>query len=347
METKANHLLVGGFVLLLAAALIGFIVWIAGSEGDGGLTRYRIVFEGSVSGLTEGGNVSYSGVKVGQVASIELDRDQPNEVIVIVELEDSAPVKADTEASLELQGITGGRYILLSGGSSSAPPLEPAPGEDMAEIPSRPSALAKVLEGAPEVLENVNILLSRGNALLNEENRQQIADILQNLGVFTQAIAQRTDDIDGVITKAFSTMENLDSVSGEVLLLAKELRAASEDLTARLIATLDAINGVAGSVEGSLSTVQNDVAGMIRSFEEAAKGIDDMASEVEGLVAENREPLRDFTATGLYELANLLTEARQLISGLNRVTIEVERDPARFLFGDPQEGYETSGSTER
>ena len=102
------------------------------------------------------------------------------------------------------------------------------------------------------------------------------------------------------------------------------------------------MNELAGSVEGSLATVQNDVASMIGSFQGAAEGIESMASQVEGLVSENREPLRDFTATGLYELANLLTEARQLITNLNRVTIEVERDPARFLFGDPQEGYEAN-----
>jgi len=60
------------------------------------------------------------------------------------------------------------------------------------------------------------------------------------------------------------------------------------------------------------------------------------------VVAENREPLRDFTSGGLYELANVLAEMRQLIVRLNRVTTQVERDPARFLFGDPQEGYEAN-----
>ena len=66
-----------------------------------------------------------------------------------------------------------------------------------------------------------------------------------------------------------------------------------------------------------------------------------MAGEFQQLAAENRKPLREFTNNGLYELTTLLTEARGLLVGLNRVTTEVERDPARFLFGNQQQGYET------
>ena len=67
-----------------------------------------------------------------------------------------------------------------------------------------------------------------------------------------------------------------------------------------------------------------------------------MANQINATVAENREPISDFTAAGLYELTTLITEARDFLVGLNRVTTEVERDPARFLFGDQQQGYETN-----
>jgi len=59
------------------------------------------------------------------------------------------------------------------------------------------------------------------------------------------------------------------------------------------------------------------------------------------MIAENREPIRDFTATGLAEFASLLTQMRELVVALNRVTTELNRDPARFLFGNQQQGYET------
>jgi phospholipid/cholesterol/gamma-HCH transport system substrate-binding protein len=58
------------------------------------------------------------------------------------------------------------------------------------------------------------------------------------------------------------------------------------------------------------------------------------------MVSENREPIRDFTTTGLYDLSNLLIEARDLIRELSRATSEVQRNPARFFFGNREEGYE-------
>ena len=36
----------------------------------------------------------------------------------------------------------------------------------------------------------------------------------------------------------------------------------------------------------------------------------------------------------------MIAEVRDFLVGLNRVTTEVERDPARFLFGNQQQGYE-------
>ena len=118
----------------------------------------------------------------------------------------------------------------------------------------------------------------------------------------------------------------------------KETR--SQELADSAEGTLTSVESLASTLDSAVRGGQRDVTDMLQEFRDAAASIRQMSDQIQGLVAENREPLRDFTATGLYELANLLTEARQLITGLNRVTTEVERDPARFLFGDPQEGYE-------
>src|SRR3546814_9290881 len=80
---------------------------------------------------------------------------------VTLDVQERTPVRADSVATMEREGLTGGRYVLLSGGSPSAPPLEPPPGRDRAEIPPGYSTFEQVLEDAPEVLENVNVLLLR------------------------------------------------------------------------------------------------------------------------------------------------------------------------------------------
>src|SRR3546814_20421524 len=90
------------------------------------------------------------------------------------------PVRAHSGAPLELEGLTGGRYVLLSGGSPSAPPLEPPPGRDRAETPPGYSTFEPVLEDAPEVLENVHGLLLRAEALPSGGNRKNVERTARN-----------------------------------------------------------------------------------------------------------------------------------------------------------------------
>ncbi|HIP77225.1 MAG TPA: MCE family protein, partial [Kiloniellaceae bacterium] len=131
METRANYIMVGLFVLLLAFGLLGFVLWLAKFQFEQEFARYDIVFESAVTGVKEGSAVRYQGVRVGEVISVDLDEDRPTAIRVRIEVEKRTPVRADSKATLELEGLTGGRYVLLTGGSPEAAPLEPPEGRDL------------------------------------------------------------------------------------------------------------------------------------------------------------------------------------------------------------------------
>ena len=96
-----------------------------------------------------------------------------------------------------------------------------------------------------------------------------------------------------------------------------------------LIKEIDAANIVLAELDQTLSAAgQKLQAGEFPS------------AEIEKLVADTRTPLRDFSQTGLYELNQFLAEARVLIAALTRIAANLERDPARYLFGDQQKGFE-------
>ena len=107
METKASHLLIGGFVLIVVAGVFAFVTWLAKLEIDREFSRYLIVFEGSVTGLSRSSDVLYNGIPVGSVAAIEIDPADPSRVRVTVEVAGATPIRADSIATLELKGITG------------------------------------------------------------------------------------------------------------------------------------------------------------------------------------------------------------------------------------------------
>ena len=340
METRANYLMVGSFVLLLSLGLVIFVIWLAKVQFDTEFMRYDIFFKGSVTGLKDGSAVRYSGVQIGEVVYIGLDRDNPSQVRAMIEVESNAPVKNDTIASLAIEGLTGGRYILLSGGSPESPPLEAKPGQKRPVIPSKASAIDQVLQGAPQLFASANELLAQANLLLGDDNRAAVGETLENFRGLSEVLSNKSADIESLIENTAGTMENLRGATDALESMANALKEDSGQLAERADAALSAIENMAGSIDGSVTEAKDDVQQLVTDLQGTAQAFTAMANEFQALASENRQPLNDFARDGLYELTTLLIEARDLLAGLNRVTTEVQRDPARFLFGDQQQGYE-------
>ncbi len=124
METRASYTLVGTFVLILMLGLAGFVIWLAKFSSDVKYDDYQIFFAGSVTGLSADATVRYRGIPVGSVTGIEIAPDNIDQVRVTIQVDATTPVRTDTVASIEMQGITGVAYIQLAGASDTSPPLE-------------------------------------------------------------------------------------------------------------------------------------------------------------------------------------------------------------------------------
>lgn len=341
METRASYLLVGGFVLTLAAGLVVFVLWLAKYQFDVEFGRYDIRYEGSVTGLTLGSPVRYSGVRVGEVIELGLDPASPNKVLLTIEVDAKTPIRADTVATLEFEGLTGGRYVLLSSGSLDSPPLSAALGQARPIIASQPSSLQQILEGAPELVQNVNLLIAQASGFLSPENRNHLTSGLRNIDVFTASLAERREEIGSLIENASTTMVHLSDASGALAELAEGLKTSGAGLMDRLDTALISIDAMAGGIDRSVGDTATAALALVEDLRVTAQRLGGMSEELQEMVAENRSPIREFTASGLNELTGLLIEMRDLVVAVNRVTTELQRDPARFFFGNQQQGYET------
>lgn len=315
METRANYVAVGAFVLAVLIGIVVVVLWLARVEFNREFTYYDIYFTGSVTGLAQGSEVRYSGIRVGRVTEIRIDPQNLQLVRVTVELDQTAPIKSDAVASLEFQGLTGTSNIEISGGSQKAPPLEVRPGQRYPVIASQESGLQRVFTSAPEVLARVLEVAERLNAILDEHNRTAIAETLDNIRQLTAVAAARSGDVDSVIADAAGAM--------------RELRAILTEAD-RTVVELRQLVGEHGAAREALLAI-----------EDASRKLDKLETDLDALVQEDRPALRDFSQRGLNELSQLIVDARTLVSGLTRLSEEIERDPARFLFGgDRREGYQ-------
>jgi phospholipid/cholesterol/gamma-HCH transport system substrate-binding protein len=321
MEIRASYLLVGAVVLALVAGLAAFSIWLVKADIDRQADAYRIAFAGSVTGLQQGSQVRYRGVPVGRVTGIRIDPANVENVLVTVELEHGTPIRQDTTARLEMQGITGIAFVQLRGGTQASPPLEAAGDGVPPLIASSPSTLERLFESTPDLLVSALTLVEQANRLLNEENLRALTKSLQNIETVTADLARHGGDFDGVLTEARDAARNVGGVSGELGELARDLR----QLTAK--------------VDQQTDGVGDELSATLVATRQAASTLQRAAGELDELVGELRQPLGDFAATGLYDFTQLVGETRQLIAALTRITKEFERDPAGFIIGGNRSGF--------
>ena len=322
MEIRASYMIVGAVVLALIMGLAAFSVWLVKSDVDQQLMVYEIYFEGSVTGLQEGGQVRYRGIPVGRIADIGLDPENVERVRIVAEIDQDTPIKTDTIATLEMQGITGVAYVQLLGGKSGSPPLEAQGNEDLPVIKAERSALERVFDSTPDLLAQAVQVADQVSQLLNKENIESLSATLDHLETFAAGLADSGDDIGPMMSGVTETLGDVRAATSDLSDLAKDLR--------KVVARLD--QGIDG--------VGSDLVETLDELSGAASSLGGAAQQLDGLVGDLREPLSDFSGTGLYELTNLVGESRALVAALTRITKEVERDPAGFLIGGSRQGFE-------
>jgi phospholipid/cholesterol/gamma-HCH transport system substrate-binding protein len=328
METRANHLIIGSFVLLFVAAMFGFVFWIAKLQVDREFAYYDIFFTDAVSGLGEGGDVRFNGIKVGAVDRIVIDREDPSRVRVTIAVDSETPVRTDSAAQLELQGITGVSYVQISGGSRTA---ELMPGanrrtDNHPTIRARPSKIAELFQAAPELLARALEVMDRVNTLLSEENQEAIAGTLVDIRTVTSSLAQREAAI-GRIIDAF------DRSSGDVAAAAKSVREITQQIDALAREASQTLTTARTAMSNVDKLVTNDAGPLIADSRRTAASLAALADEMQGILAENREAIRGFTGDGVGEFRQFLNEARILVASLARVANRLEEDPSQILFG--------------
>jgi phospholipid/cholesterol/gamma-HCH transport system substrate-binding protein len=333
METRANHLVIGAFSLAVIGALFFFVIWLAKVDIDREIATYRIYFDEAVSGLSVGSDVRYNGIPVGTVTGLSIDLADPSRVRATVEIGRATEIRADVIAKLELQGITGLSFIQLSGGSLDAPVLAPGPDGEPPVIASERSAIQELFAGAPDLINQVIVLVKDLQLLLGPENRKSITNIIANVADLSGRLADRGPEIEQLIV-------NMQETTGAMKTAAQQLDTVMvkfSDVATSTDQTLAVARGTLVTVD---QVVDRDVRQTLVSIREASDRFKGVATQLEAMVAENREPLAVFTEDGLVQFTRFIEEARLLVASTGRLVEDIESDPAQFLFGGKQGGFE-------
>lgn len=297
METRAHYILIGAFTLLGGLAALLFILWLTRYGNTEETLLYDVLFREPVSGLSVGSPVQYSGIRVGEVQSLNLDADDPSRVRARISVSASAPVRMDTRAARTLLNITGASAISLSEGSPDSPRLYDQV-DGIPVIEADPSPLARLQTNSDELLLQVTTLLENANRILSEDNANRLERILSNLDTVSSGLVAQQE----VLRDALQSLAD----SGRQL----------NDLLERLD-------------QGVLSRGGP----LLDSATRAVEHIAQVSQQLEQLVADN-SPLVNDGLQSLQEIGPAIRDLRQLLNSLRTVSERLEENPDSLLFGD-------------
>jgi len=288
METRANFILIGAFTLFGILGILGSILWFAKVQVDQQYAYYDILFD-SVSGLGEAGDVRYNGLPVGQVVSLALDADDSSKVRVRIEVSAQTPIRTDTEATLELQGVTGVSYVSLSGGKPDSPLLRDASPDDIPQIKAGSSAVQSLLQSAPELLSRAIDLIGDLRKIVGPENREAVGKIIANLESASERLngtlgdfSELSADLRSASIKIADFTDQLDPVAKTADETLKTARAAIESAQKTVDEATAALASAKQTFDSANGLIKDQLPGLVTQIESTASSIETVVNDVGG-----------------------------------------------------------------
>ncbi len=310
MDRDANYVAVGAFVLLVIAMAVSFVFWYTEQRDKRSYERYEIYFPGTVSGLSAGSQVRYLGVDVGKVVHIMIDPEQRNRVLVIADIDSTAPIDVRTRASLSLQGITGLLFIDLKQDSKPAPPGVLAKGIDYPVIRSAPSDFDVLLSNLPALTTHLVELADRFNQVFSDDNVRALKATLENTRLASERLPDTVREVQGLIA---------------------DVRRTTQE-----------VQGAAAELRGIEVRTAPDIESAVASIRHVSDNLARTSAMLEHFVADNEQGVSRFTHQSLPEFEKLLRESRQAARDFRDLSRSLKQNPSQLLYEPNYRGVEVA-----
>jgi len=301
MEKNAHFAIVGAFLILSLILGVVFLLWLTEAKQGIKTSKYEILFEGSVSGLEKGGDVSYLGVKVGNIDRIGLIPEEPRMVRVIANIKDDSPIYENTVATLKLQGITGIAFVELTQGEGGEKRVFGSDEPPYPIIQSRKSDLDKLFTSMPEVLQNADEFLKRASGILNDENIENTSILLANLKQFSDDFQQLDEELFRTLTATQRTLN--------------ETRSLAHD-------------------------IGPDTKKTLKHLEQTTANLEQLTTSINALYRNNEGSINEFMGEGINEFLSVLGDTQKTLIRLRKLSQQLNEEPSRLLYQPKTFGVE-------
>lgn len=268
--TAAQKMRLGVFVIIGMVILAAFIAIPLGMRFTQRTKMYYTLFHGeTLYGLDVGAKVRFNGMAIGIVEKISYMPDDLTRMRVDMSVPYNFPIKEDMYITTGLVGITGLKFIEISGGSNESAYLKPG-----SEITNKQSMFATIGGKAEELVDKVDVLLSHLNVLTHPDSLQSLKTIMDNVADITGEAKAAFGDVRAFIPTAGKIADTTKLIVSEALKITQDIK----DIT--------------GSFKEGFSS--GDVAAIVSRMDSTVVSVKNLAEDLSLMVLQTRE---DFAVT--------------------------------------------------
>ncbi len=335
MIARTQKLKAGVFVLVSMGLVAATLAVVAGVKILRSESTYSVEFTESVSGLSDGAQVTYKGVPIGRVRKIRFMAGDISRIEVVLGITNDIVLRAGTKATIRTRGITGVNFIELSGGDPSGPPL----GEDSV-IESDRSLLGAIETSLPEVLSGFKDALLELKKMLGPDSQEKLHLVLDDIHA---VFGENREKITASVERLERAISSLESAAGDVRAVVSQSRPDVESAVAdfksaaakaREIATGGDVDATVRNLKDASANVkrwteESDPRRALLAVEAAVSDLRSVIAKADSVFGDNRANVEDAILSlkeGAVAIEDLLKQVRDN-PGLLLAKPRPEREP--------------------
>ena len=309
MNSMREQVLVGVFVLVAAALLIGTILAVSGTFSSGGIPHHT--YFKSAGGLVPGAMVRYGGMEAGKVDAVHVDPNDTTRIEIDFRVRPNIPVKTDSIAKISALGALSDNYVEIGTGTKNgelAPPGSELKSAETLGIADLGDMIGNLAPVANQVMQNLNerltelkVTIARVNDLLNDKNRQNISGSLSNLN------GMLAEDR----PKVSATLTNLQTASAKIVPVLDDLKK-----------TMAEANTALSHVDAVVVENRADIRAIVVKLRETLTTASALMDEI-----------KDTADNNVDNIDEILINVRAASENLRELTQELKTRPSTLIRG--------------
>lgn len=310
MNSTREQALVGIFVLVAAALLIGTILAVSGTFSSGGIPHHT--YFKSAGGLLPGAMVRYGGMDAGKVDTVRVDPNDTTRIEIDFRVKPNIPVKTDSVAKISALGALSDNYVEIGTGTKDgqlAPPGSELKSAETLGIADLGDMIGSLTPIAKDVMQNLNqrltelqVTIARVNDLLNDRNRQNISGSLTNLN------GMLAEDR----PKVSATLTNLQTASAKIVPVLDDLKK-----------TMAEANTALSHVDAVVVENREDIRAIVVKLRETLNTASALMDQIKNITDDNEDNIDE-----------ILLNVRAASENLRELTEELKTRPSTLIRGN-------------